>query len=43
MSRLTIIDSVLATAMALPALGVQAFFTGQEYLYQLVKQLSGGR
>jgi acetylornithine deacetylase/succinyl-diaminopimelate desuccinylase-like protein len=23
--------------------GVQAFFTGQEYLYQLVKQLSGGR
>lgn len=22
--------------------GVQAFFTGQEYLYQLVKQLSGG-
>lgn len=23
--------------------GVQAFFTGQEYLYQLVKQLAGGR
>jgi acetylornithine deacetylase/succinyl-diaminopimelate desuccinylase-like protein len=23
--------------------GVQSFFTGQEYLYELVKQLSGGR
>jgi hypothetical protein len=36
-------DNALPRSLAPWSTAGQAFFTGQEYLYELVKQLSGGR